>query len=155
MALPDLTNPGQLLGTVTLARERVEVPEWGVNVWVWELTGEQLDVYRNHALRQQGRNVKIDLSRMRAATARLLTMAIRTEHGDPVFDEHDGPDRLLKMGAAGLRRVADVAERLSRINVDDDDEDSAEGNSEAGPTGSSNGTAPSLSDGLDVSSSVG
>lgn len=152
MSLPDLTNPGQLLGTVTLARERVEVPEWGVAVWVWELTGEQLDAYRTHALRQQGSKVRVDLARLRAGTARLLTYAIRTKDGDPVFDEHDGPDRLLKMGAAGLARVAKVANRLSRL--DEEDEDTAEGNSAAARGGSSNGTSPSPSDELALNSSA-
>lgn len=154
MSMPDLTNPGQLIGHVTLARERVEVPEWGLGVWVWELTGEQLDAYRNHALQQRGGKVRIELTRLRASTARLLTFAIRTEHGDPVFDEHDGPDRLLRMGAAGIERVAKVARRLSRIEEDDDDEASAEGNSAAGRTGSSNGTAPSPLDAPAVNSSA-
>lgn len=152
MSLPDLTNPSQLLGHATLGRERVEVPEWGCAVWVWELTGEQLDAYRTHPLRQQGRQVRVDLARMRAQTARLLTYAIRTENGDPIFDETTGPDRLLAMGASGLARLARVANRLSRLDEEDDDE---RGNSEAALSGSRNGTSPSPSAAPAVSSSEG
>lgn len=153
MALPELTNPSQLSGHLTLRRELVEVPEWGVSVWVWELTGEQLDAYRTHALRQHGRQVRVDVARMRASTARLLTYAIRTAAGDPVFDETTGPDRLLRMGAAGLARVSKVANRLS--GLDEDEDDGAEGNSVAAQSGSSNGTSPSPSAEPVLSSSAG
>lgn len=153
MSLPDLTNPGQLLGHVTLGRERVEVPEWGVAVWVWELTAEQLDGYRTAMWTQRNGKVRMDLAKMRANTARLLVHAIRTQNGDPIFDEATGPDRILQMGSAGVEKLAKVARRLSGLNDDDEDED-AEGNSAAGQTGSPNGTSPSPSDAPEESFSV-
>jgi hypothetical protein len=154
--LPDLTNPAQLLGNVTLKRERVEVPEWGVAVWVWELTGEQLDAYRSSMWTQRGGKLRMDLTKMRANTARLLVHACRTADGSPIFDETTGPDRILQMGAAGIERLAAAARRMSGLDEDDeDDADVAAGKSVTAPTSSPNGTSPSLLAEPAVSSSVG
>lgn len=137
--LPVLSNPTQL-HSVKLARERVEVPEWGLSVWVWELNGADLDAYRQSMYRQtKGTKVSLDL---RNNTARLLTYALRDEDGQRVLDDHDGVHRLLGMGSAGLERLAAVARRLS--GMDDSDED-AEGNSDAAPSGFSSSTSPSPS----------
>ena len=142
--LPDLTNLGQLLHGVTLQRERVPVPEWGCNVWVYELTGEELDLYRSYIWTEKGGKIRMTVSRLRAQTARLLAVAIRREDGSRIFDDATGPDRLMQMGSSGLEKLAKVARRLSGVS-DDDAESSAEGNSEAGPTGSGSGTSPSPS----------
>lgn len=146
--LPVLSAAHQL-GTVRLARELVPVPEWGHAVWVWELTGEDLDAYRNAMYRTKGAKVTLDL---RSNTARLLTYAVRDEHGNRVFDDATGVSRLLGMGSAGVERLAKVARRLSALDDDDDDDEGDDagepvlvGNSEPAPTGNSTSDWPGTS----------
>lgn len=141
MALPVAASPYEL-HTLPLRHELVDVPEWGKALWVWELTGEQLDEYRSGMFDQTGRSNRVKIN-LRRNTARLLAHAIRNEDGTAFFPtEAEGVHILLGLGAAGAERLATVARRLS--GLDDDDED-AEGNSGAAPSGSSSSISRSPS----------
>lgn len=145
--LPVLSNPAQL-HSVQLARELVSVPEWGVAVWVYEMTGSEVEAWRSGLLRKG--KVELDPKAQRLRTARLLAKVIRDENGNRLYADSDA-SLFLQMGSRGAERVAKVALRLSglsRIGDDDEDdgEDEAAGNSEAAPSGSSISTSRSPSD---------
>lgn len=149
--LPVLSSPSQLR-TVKLARELVQVPEWGVSVWVWEMTGAEVESWRQSLMRKG--KVELNPRAQRERTARLLCRVIRDEQGNRMYSDHDAA-MFMDMGSAGMERVAEVALRLSglsraaddRDDDEDDGEDEATGNSGAAPSGSSTSTSPSLSDG--------
>lgn len=128
------------LHSVKLQKEFVEVPEWGMSFWVWELNGADIDAYRQ-AMYKQGKNNRVSID-LRNNTARLLTYALRDEDGNRILDEHDGIHRLLGMGSSGLEKLAAVARRLSGLDANDED---TEGNSDAAPSGSSSSISPSPS----------
>lgn len=138
-ALPVLSSPHQL-SAVGLDSELVPVPQWGVSVWVWELTGAELDLYRQGQIKTKGAKVNLDL---RSNTARLLTYAIRNASGERMYSERDAAE-LLKRGASGLEKLARVARRLS--GLDDEDEEEMEGNSDDGQIDSLSSTWPDTSD---------
>lgn len=140
--LPVASGPSEL-HALPLRRELVPVPEWGKAFWVWEMNGDQIDEYRAGMFDQSGRNNRVKIN-MRRNTARLLAHTIRNEDGTPFFgSEAEGVHILLGLGAAGAEKLAAVARRLS--GLDDEDDEDAEGNSDAGPTGSPSSTLPSPS----------
>jgi len=60
----------------------VFVPQWKCHVWVHELTGEELDLYRQPMY--QVKETKLTLS-LTENTLRLLAYALRTEQGDRLW----------------------------------------------------------------------
>lgn len=136
---PVLSAPHQL-AQVRLASELVE-DVWGFDVWIWELTGTELDLYRQGQIKTKGAKVTLDL---RSNTARLLVYAIRNESGERLYSERDVPE-LLKLGASGLEKLATVARRLSGLD-EDDEEAEMEGNFDGDLIASSPSPSPDTSD---------
>ena len=115
-SLPDLTSASQLRN-VGLKREQVTVEDWGMNVWVWELTGEEWDHHQKAFVKTKGgKVVGLDLA---GQTARLLMYAIKDPQGNRIFSHQD---ELLRMPAGGLNQLAEVARRLSRLEDEDAEE---------------------------------
>ena len=147
-----LSSASQLDG-VKLSRKQVYVPEWDLWVWVYELTGEELDGWRQGMLRPNRRdrnNMELDPRKLRGQTARLVVLAVRDEDGQRIFADMDAP-MLLRKGAGAVERLATVARELSRL-VNDEDEFEMEGN-DSGPTPgvSSNSDSPGTSAVLSLS----
>ena len=138
-----LTSASQL-DSVKLSREQTYVPEWDLWVWVYEMTGEELDNWRQGMLRpnrrQGGGNMEVDPKRLRGQTARLVCIAVRDEEGQRIFADLDAT-KLLRKGAGAVERLAAVARRLSRL-VEDDDELEELGN-DSGPTPGDNSSTDS------------
>lgn len=116
--LPALTSRAQLQA-VQLATKWVNVPEWGVRVLVSELTGEEVERWRQSLMRKG--KVDLDPRAQRMRTARFLCMAIRDENGERIYSDHDAA-LILRLGSGGMERVAKVALRLSGLGVNEDDE---------------------------------
>lgn len=138
--LPRFTSLAQL-APVKLAREEVNVPELGVSVLVWELTGEQIEHWNSRNIKTKGGKV-VGLN-LGDATARLLALAIRDDEGNQIFNVLDIQRLMRERGAGSVAKIEKVARRLSGL-LDEDSEDE-EGNSSA-PSGPSTTDSPSPSE---------
>ena len=126
----------EILGqTVSLSFEWVDIPEWGGGVWVRELTGIERDRFEASLVKGRGSKRRVSLVGSRA---RLV--ALGAIEGPPLSEVESGkekpPDplnanalftlrdveRLSKLGAKALERVADRVRILSGI-IDDDEEE--------------------------------
>jgi hypothetical protein len=89
-----------------LARESVEVPEWGGKVWVQEMTAEQRDAFDDWILRSGEESDKSSLR------ARVVSLCAVDEDGKRLFSDLDIPD-LKRMSSKAIGRVARKAFDLS------------------------------------------
>jgi hypothetical protein len=109
--------------------EKVPVPEWGDEVIIRGLTGEELDAYQ--ASRRQFRNAGTPQQELifvqDNARASLLVKCLVDEHGARLFTDQDAGDLGRKNGKV-LDRLYDVAARLSGLS--EDEQEAMEGNSE-------------------------
>lgn len=86
--------------------ERVEVPEWGVTIFLRSLTGRQRDQFEQDAAKG-----KVDNAR-----ARVVVGAAYDEHGQPVFVPGDA-DWLAEKNAQVLDRLAEKVLAMSGITA--------------------------------------
>ena len=111
-----------ILGKVNLKTEDVDVPEWGGSVRVRELSAEERDSYENELLvvRQEGRKTTVTPN-LRNAKAKIVVRAVIDEEGNRLFEDKD-VDRLGKLSAQAIDRVAEVVSRLSGLTPKDVEE---------------------------------
>lgn len=102
----------------TIRREAVHVPEWGVTVWVRTLTGSERDAFEAEQLQTKGRRMRVDLRNLRA---KLLVRCLESEDGTPIFASFDA-DVVGKQSAAVLDRLYTIAQRLSAVSAEDEEE---------------------------------
>lgn len=132
---PTLSNPNQIRAVVE--RVKVFVPQWKCHVWVHELTGEELDLYRQPMY--QVKETKLTLS-LTENTLRLLAYALRTEQGDRLWpNTKRGVAELGKLPSGGSELLAKTARRLSGLSDDDEE-------AKAGKVSSTDPTDDSFSD---------
>ncbi len=106
----------------TLATEAVEVPEWGGQVHVRELTAGERDRFE----------VQVSDSKRANFRARLAVFAVCDDKGARLFQESDIPE-LAQLPSAGLVRVCEVALRINKFS--DGQIKELEKNSEDPPAG--------------------
>lgn len=113
----------QILDADDLKTEEVPVPEWGGEVLIRSLTGEQRDEYESSMFElSKNGTPKQNLANVRA---RLVMLCIVNEQGEQMFNKAD--IKLLgRKSAAALERVATAAQKLNAIS-DEDIEEMAEG----------------------------
>lgn len=116
----------QILQASDKVTEEVEVPEWGGEVLVRNLTGKERDEYEASITLQTRQGVKVNLAQARS---KLLVKTIVGEDGERLFDDKD-IQLLGDKSAQALQRVFDVATRLSGLSKEDVEE--LLGNSEDG-----------------------
>lgn len=117
---------------VEVASELVPVPEWKAKVWVRELTGREIDEYRQPMYVTKGGGFELSLVN---STLRLLALSLTDANGNRLFPNTErGIKELGVLPAGGTERLAAVARRLSGLTSDDS---SATGNSPAEMTGDS------------------
>lgn len=105
-----------ILNCNDLITETVNVPEWGGDVIVRCLTGEERDELESLVVQEKSDgNNKVDLSNFRS---RLVALSVIDEKGDRLFTIED-VIKLSKKSAKALDRVFNVAERLSALRVKD------------------------------------
>jgi hypothetical protein len=123
-----------ILTVVDVQIEKVVVPEWGGDVFLRGLTGEERDAWEASRRQIRGAGTKhmeiVPVSDN--ARASLLVKCIIDEAGERVFTDRDAPALGTKNGKI-IDRLYDVAAALSGIGGDDEEE--LAGNSEA-PTAS-------------------
>jgi len=108
----------QFLQANDLTKELVKVPEWGGEVYVKAMTGEERDSFEAMLIMEIGEDEKVNRDNFRA---KLASMTIVDEDGKLIFNEND-VELLGKKNAAALQRVMKVAQRLSGIGQKDMDE---------------------------------
>lgn len=118
-----LLGRNAILEADDLKTEDVHVPEWGGDVRIRMLTGEQRDAYETSMveLKKDG-TPKSNTENVRA---RLVALCIVNENNEQMFNKAD-VKLLGRKSAAALDRVATAAQRLNGIS-DEDIEELAEG----------------------------
>ena len=119
-------NREEILGADDIQVELIEVPEWGGDVWVKGMTGQERDKFEDELIIRstvgKGRKTtqvsEVSLADIRA---KLCSMTICDKDKTRLFTEKD-VKALSKKSAAALQRVFEVAQELSGITDDDIDE---------------------------------
>lgn len=117
VSLPVLSNAGQI--PVKLAKELVEVEDFGFAVWVHELTAGELDEYRQ-PMYEVDENNKFKIN-IKGQALRMCVYAMRDADGNRLYPNvNQGIEDLGERGSAGVEQIAKVANRLSKQSGDDD-----------------------------------
>jgi hypothetical protein len=121
----------QILGAKDVRMEPVEVPEWGVTVYVRAMGGDDLEAWEvgEYELRE-----KVGERSILAFRSRLLAHCLCDADGTRLFKPEDAP-ALGKRDARALSRLVKVAKRLNGIGKAE--EDALLGNSGGAPSGAS------------------
>jgi hypothetical protein len=130
-----------ILAVQDLAREEVQVPEWGGSVSIKSMTGTERDAWEQSLVPAEGKAGKASKADVRNIRARLVAMCAVDEAGQRLFTDAD-VQALGAKSAVALDRCARVAQRLNGLMPEALED--AKGNSAAGPSGVS--TSPSPSD---------
>lgn len=108
-----------------VACELVTVPEWKARVWVYELTGRELDEYRSPMFKTKDGGLEMS---MQNSTLRLLALALRDGVGNRLYpNTKRGILELGDLPAGGSERLVAVARRLSGLAGTDDADEDADG----------------------------
>lgn len=134
-----LLTKDQIQACINLRSEVVFVPEWGGDVMVRELTGEERDSYEQSIFEARRVGNKTEITpNLRNVKARMVVRCVINEDGTRLFGDAD-VEWVGKKSASALNRIVDVAERLSGLTKKDVAE--LEKNSATGqPEGSSSGS---------------
>ncbi|MEU6552119.1 phage tail assembly chaperone [Streptomyces sp. NPDC046915] len=139
-------NRDAILGAVDVQTEKVDVPEWGGDVIIRGLTGDELDAFQG-SVRQfrptfDGKGMEAVLVQ-EGMRAKLLVKCLVDEAGDRLFTDQDASALGAKSGTV-IDRLYDVAARLSGLS--EEEKEALEGNSEP-PTdnGGSGSSSPNES----------
>jgi len=134
-----------ILGAVDVQTEKVFVKEWGDDVIVRGLTGDELDAFQG-SVRQfrptfdgKGMEAVLVQDGMRA---KLLVKCLVDENGDRLFTDQDASALGAKNGSV-IDRLYDVASRLSGLSEDEKAE--LEGNSDPAESAGSTSSSPDAS----------
>lgn len=96
--------------------EPVDVPAWGVTVYVKELTLAERDKFEAGQVRRNADGTAfLDTVGLKA---RLVALTACDENGDLIFDESD-VDSIMGLGAAGVEVVFTVAQRVNKMRKED------------------------------------
>jgi hypothetical protein len=122
----------QILGAADLKKERVEVPEWGGEVYVRTMTGAEREAFEVRAVDTKAKVIPT-----------LLALTLCDAEGSLIFTPDD-IDAINGKSVAALMRLQAVAVRINRIEAEAVDR--AEGESDATrsnttPSGSPNDSA--------------
>ncbi|MFJ5644034.1 hypothetical protein [Streptomyces sp. NPDC093223] len=128
-------NRDAILGAVDVQTEKVDVPEWGGDVIVRGLTGDELDAFQG-SIRQfrptfDGKGMEAVLIQ-EGMRAKLLTKCLIDEAGERLFTDQDASALGAKNGSV-IDRLYDVAARLSGLS--EEEKEALEGNSETATEG--------------------
>lgn len=109
----------QILKVEDIKTQKINVPEWGGDVWVRGLSGKQRDAIEASMLLIGQNGKKITQSyKLENMRARVCALCLCDERGQPLFTEADIP-ALGAKSAAALDRVYTVAQEISGLGADD------------------------------------
>jgi hypothetical protein len=107
-----------ILGASDIKTEIVQVPEWSGAVYVRGLTGTERDDLELGMLEQRGKSRTLNLRNLRAKLVAASLVDSEAPDARRLFSEGD-VKALGEKSAAALRRVFEVAQRLSGLTDDD------------------------------------
>lgn len=119
-------NKEAILAASDLKQEIVNVPEWGGEVIIRTMTGEERDAFDSEMIRDEKRSLK-------NVRARFLSLILCDEKGNRLFDDKD-ISALGKKSAAALDRLFTAGQKLNRLSNEDIEE--LAGNSAPSPDAS-------------------
>lgn len=135
-----------ILAAQDCKREPLNVPEWGVTVWVRTLTGTELDEYQMAIVNAEKQAESLNGSAMpglRNHRARLVALATVDENGGPVFTKHD----IAALGQRNAKALDRIYQKASKLcGLDADERESIAKNSESGMDTGSGSVSRSLLD---------
>lgn len=95
--------------------EVIDVPEWGGEICVRNLSSGEVSTYHNKLMQQpKDKAPHVTSAKLRHANSWLIIMGSCDDAGDPIFTEIDIP-ALERQDNAGASRVADAVQRLSGL----------------------------------------
>lgn len=106
----------QILDAQDITKELVKVPEWGGDIYVCTMTGEERDAFEVSIMDKK--TSKVNFANIRA---KLCAKTIRDENGHTMFTDKD-VDVLGRKSALALDRIYEVAQRLNGIGKKEIDE---------------------------------
>jgi hypothetical protein len=106
----------QLAGKRTI--QKIDVPEWGGEVYIRELLGKERDRLEASVLATNGNNKKSNTENLRA---RLVVLAVVDENGNRLFSDEDAKT-VGTLGVKGLQRAFIMAQRLSGLSDEEIEE---------------------------------
>ena len=106
----------KILQAEDLPSESVEVPEWGVTVYVRSMTARDRDLFESQMMDLSEKGKRLDNFR-----ARLAVFCCVDEKGERVFRDNDIATVGAKSGSA-LNRIFEKASRLNKMTEDDIEE---------------------------------
>lgn len=95
--------------------ETVSVPEWGGDVIVSVMSGEQRDAYESMIMSVDAKGKAVQ--RLENLRAKLVACCVVDESGNLIF-QADDVVLLGRKSAAALQRVYDAAVRINRVTED-------------------------------------
>lgn len=102
----------QILKAEDVKRIKIEVPEWGGEIYISMMTGTARDEFETGVLEHQ-KNGKVGNAR-----ARLAAATITDENGTPLFS-HEDIEELGKKSAKVLDRIVNEAQKLNKLTASD------------------------------------
>jgi hypothetical protein len=113
-----------IFGANDITIEKVEIPEWGGNVFVKTMTGRERDAYEESCIPEDDGEKTDSKQRETNFTnirARMACMTICDENGKRLFTMDDAQE-LGEKSASGLDRIFTVATELNKISAADVEE---------------------------------
>lgn len=102
----------QIIDAVDIRVEEVSVPEWGGNVCIKTLTGEELDFYQAGIVKMRGQSSEVNMLNMRA---KLVVLGVCDADGKRLFSDAD-VKQLAAKSAAALNRLFMAIQRLNGLS---------------------------------------
>jgi uncharacterized protein YnzC (UPF0291/DUF896 family) len=111
-------NREAIFAVSDIKTEDVFVPEWGGAVKVKGLTARERDEYETSIVQSRGKNVEINRRNIRA---KLVVMTVVDDAGNRLFGDTD-LKALGEKSAAAIDRLFGVAQRLSGLTAEDEED---------------------------------
>jgi len=108
----------QILSAQDIKKEKVNIPEWGGDIWVKSLTGKERDAFEKSIMEfsaEAGVKPKVIYENMRA---KLCVLTVCDDNGLLIFTEDD-VEALGKKSAKPLSVIFDLAQKLSGLTEED------------------------------------
>ncbi len=102
----------EILSKVILQKELINIPEWGGDIYVTEMSGCARDAWEQTLIQ------KDDKGRLIAPRAKLIIATVVDENGERLFTDND-IDAIGKLSAGALEKICDIAQKLNFLQVAD------------------------------------
>lgn len=113
-----IINKEQLLALDDTHVEEVFVPEWKDSVYVRTVSAEVMDSFQLSIMSDNDNDRSRKMANFRA---RLVSITLCDEQGNPIMDERDAR-KLGKKSTRALDRIAEAARRLNGITPENEEE---------------------------------